>query len=185
MHRKKMTRATSTQSASHQKASSRWYVVQTQPSRDRIATLNLERQAFEIFVPKVLRRKARRLGKPVERLEQLFPGYQFVRLDLDRAQWRSVNGTFGVSRLVMFGDRPAPLARGFVEALIARADGRSVVTFSEPLLEGDRVRVVSGPFDDLIGTLQAKRGVERAIVMMELLSGSTPVELKAENLIRT
>jgi transcription elongation factor/antiterminator RfaH len=179
-----MTRASPVQLLDEQEAGARWYAVQALPSRERIATLNLERQGFETFVPKVFRRTTSRAGRISERLDPLFPGYHFVRLDLDRAQWRSVNGTFGVSRLVMFGDRPAPLARGFVEALLSRADERSIVSFSESFSEGDTVRVVSGPFDDLIGTLIKKRGTERVVVMMQLLSGSTPVELNVANLIR-
>lgn len=162
----------------------RWFVVQIQPSREPVAILNLERQGFEVFAPRVLRTRLSRTRKRTERLEPLFPGYLFVRLDLDRAQWRSVNGTYGVSRLVTFGERPATLTIGFVEALADRANEQAVVAFAENLRAGDRVRVISGPFDDLIGTLESERGPERVVVMMQLLSGTTPVELEAKSLIR-
>ena len=62
-----------------------------------------------------------------------FPGYLFIVLDLTRHQWRSVNGTFGVSRLVMRGDQPHPAPRGVVEALIAAADARGILQLAGKL----------------------------------------------------
>ena len=65
--------------------------------------------------------------------EPIFPRYLFVVLDLDRDRWRSVNGTFGVARLVMMaGDRPQPAPHGVVEALVALADGRDVLRGRSP-----------------------------------------------------
>lgn len=163
--------AISSLGASSAASNALWYAVQTQPSRGHIATLNLERQGFCTFVPMVMRRRMANAGKVFDRLEPLFPAYQFVKLDLERDQWRSINGTLGVSRLVTFGDRPAHLERGFVEALLNNADERSVVGFKEELKAGDQVRVIGGVFDDLIGTLLEKKGGDRVIVLMSLLSG--------------
>jgi transcription antitermination factor NusG len=72
------------------------------------------------FQPK--RRKTVRHARKLSTVEApFFPRYLFIVLDLARHQWGSVNGTFGVSLLVMRGDQPHPVPRGVVEALIAAA----------------------------------------------------------------
>jgi transcription antitermination factor NusG len=49
-----------------------------------------------VFLP--LREKTWRHAHRIEvRRVPFFPGYLFVALDLDHDQWRSVNGTIGVS----------------------------------------------------------------------------------------
>ena len=65
---------------------SRWYVVHTQANGEERARANLERQGFEVYLPRYLkhRRHARRTG-PVRR--PLFPCYLFVRFDRARTPW--------------------------------------------------------------------------------------------------
>ena len=85
-----------------------WYVVQTQANAERKAAFHLERQGFAVYLPQYLRRW-RHARRTELRPAPFFPRYLFVALDLSRDRWRSVNGTFGVSRLVMEGERPQPV----------------------------------------------------------------------------
>src|SRR5215471_1157084 len=119
----------------------RWYAVHTLPFAEARAEHQLRRQEFQTFQPKQHRtiRHARKL-RTVE--APLFPRYLFIVLDLDRHQWRSVNGTFGVSRLVMRGDQPHPVPHGVVEALIAAADGRGILQLADKLRVGWPVRLM-------------------------------------------
>ena len=97
----------------------RWYVAQTQPGREQCALLNLTRQDFTAYLPRW--RKRRSHARKIDTvLAPLFPRYIFVSLDLDNMSWRSVNGTFGVSRMIANGERPAPVPRGVVEAIQSR-----------------------------------------------------------------
>ena len=83
----------------------RWYAVHTLPFAEARAEGQLHRQGFRTFQPK--RHKTVRHARRLSTVEApYFPRYLFIVLDLARHQWRSVNGTFGVSRLVMRGDRP-------------------------------------------------------------------------------
>ena len=85
----------------------RWYVVHALPFAEARAEGQLRNQGFQTFQPKRLKtvRHARRLST-VE--APFFPRYLFIVLDLAYHQWRRVNNTFGVSRLVMRGERPHP-----------------------------------------------------------------------------
>src|SRR5256885_14696986 len=92
---------------------SRWYAVQCQPRRERTAAAHLLNQEFPVFLP--LREKTRRHARKLESVRvPFFPGYLFVRLDLSRDRWRSVNGTLGVVHLVMQGQHPVPAPPGII-----------------------------------------------------------------------
>jgi transcriptional antiterminator RfaH len=147
----------------------RWYVVNTLAHQEDRARVNLARQGYEAWLPRIMRsrRHARRFD--VIRAP-LFPGYLFVRLDLDRQQWRSVRGTFGVRQLIAFSERPAPLPVGFLEALQACANGQDVVHAPEENLRpGQTVRVLSGPLADQVGTLIALDRKERVSLLLRVL----------------
>jgi transcription antitermination factor NusG len=75
----------------------------------------------------------------------------FVVLNPERDRWRSINGTFGVARLVSAHRRPMPVPTGVVEALLANVDE---VRFDRGLKPGQTVRVVAGPFAQFLGVLQ-------------------------------
>ncbi len=158
-----------------------WFAVATQPSRENLAIAQLRRQNFNSFLP--LRRKTvRHARKTSEVCAPLFPGYLFVSFN-ENAKWRSVNGTPGVRHLVSAGERPLPLPPGFVETLLERSDASGLVNFSSTLTPGDKVVVLSGPFAEQIGLLEAADGNGRVRILIELFSTSTPVQMPASNLM--
>lgn len=164
-------------------ASKRWYAVQAQPGRESLALLHLARQNFASFCP--MRSKTRRIGRRrVTAPAPFFPGYLFVSLDLDRCQWRSINGTLGVRRLVMFGTggRPAPLPLGFVERLLELSHGGRLGG-GDQLKAGETVRIVGGPLDDLCGVLDTANDNDRVRVLLSLLGKETRVTLRRDLLI--
>src|SRR5258705_8750848 len=98
-----------------------WYVVQTQINAEMKAAHNLLRQGFEIYLPRYLRRRSH--ARKIEKVAApLFPRYLFVRIDMATQRWRSIQSTFGVSRLVCNGPDPAPIAQQILSSLKARED---------------------------------------------------------------
>lgn len=160
----------------------RWYVARTLPNREGGAASQLAAQGFRVFLPRIARtvrhaRKMRHVRAPA------FPGYLFVELDLDRDRWRSVNGTFGVVRLVGADERPLPVPRGVVESLLDRIDETGVCRFDQGLSTGQRVRVVSGPFVDQLGELVRLDGAGRVRVLLEIMGGRIPAIVRSSDLV--
>ena len=155
--------------------SERWYAVHTHPNREMIARSHLLEQGFKPFLPRYAKtvRHARQL-KTV--MAPLFSRYLFVALDLGRHRWRSVNGTRGVSTLVMQDGLPTPVARGAVEALLERSNDAQILGFDE-LRPGQSVRVVAGPFAEQIGVLERLSGPERVRLLLDMMHGQISVEL--------
>ena len=138
----------------------RWYVAQTHPHAETKASLHLRRQGFDVYLPRYL--KQRRHARRVEKIAApLFPSYLFVTIDLATQRWLSIDSTFGVTRLVRVGDRPASLPRSIIDALKDREDSNGIVQLDRRprFLPGDKIRVVGGAFCDCYGLYE---GMTRA-----------------------
>jgi transcription elongation factor/antiterminator RfaH len=162
--------------------SERWYAVHTLPFAEARAAGQLHRQGFRTFQPKRFKtvRHARRLST-VE--APFFPRYLFIALDLTRHRWRSVNGTFGVSRLVMWGDQPHPVPHGVVEALIAAADARGILQLVGKLQLGDPVRLMAGPFAEQLAILDELDDAGRVRVLLDILGRQVAISTAANNVL--
>ncbi len=154
----------------------RWYAAQTLYRRESGAELQLEAQGFASFLPQITRtvRHARQL-RTVR--TPLFPSYVFVRLDLERDRWRSVNGTYGVARLVMANGRPVPVPRGVVESLLDLRDANGVVRLDNDLSIGQRVELIGGPFARALGDLVRLDGPERVQILLDIMGGKVQVSV--------
>ena len=162
-------------------ANSRWYLAQTQPRAEAKATLNLLRQGFEIYLPRYLkqRRHARRV-EPV--LAPLFPGYLFVAIDINAQRWLSIDSTFGVTRLVRDGDRPAAVPLAVITALKCREDAKGLVVLDQRprFSPGDKIRVLEGSFRDCYGLYDGMSAGERVAILLDLLGRKVRVVLHTD-----
>lgn len=164
----------------------RWYAVHCHACREAGARAHLANQGFRVFLP--LRRKTWRHAHRIEtRYVAFFSGYLFIALDVERHRWRSVNGTFGVRRLVTArGEaRPVPLPAGLVEALLCKIDDRGCLIAGGPLAPGQKVQILSGPFGDRIGELIGLDDTGRVRVLIELLGGRVPAVLSRGEVMAT
>jgi transcription elongation factor/antiterminator RfaH len=160
----------------------RWFLVHTQPKSERKAELHLGAQGFRTHVPQIQKtiRHARQL-RTVQ--APLFPRYLFLILDLGRDRWRSVYSTIGVSSLFTCEDRPVPVPKGVVEALVARTDEAGLALFDAGLTTGQTVRILSGPFADFVGTLERLDAAGRVRVLLTMMGSTVPVALHRSALL--
>lgn len=155
----------------------RWYVVNTQPHQEARADDNLRRQGFYSWLP-LFRRPRKHARRTDYVLAPLFPGYLFVELDPEVERWRSINGTFGVVRLLCNGDTPLAVPDRLVEEIMQRRDGSGLVVLPpRRLVVGKALRVAVGPFADLEGLFQEMLGRERVILLFNLLGRKVRVNV--------
>jgi transcriptional antiterminator RfaH len=158
-----------------------WYVVQTQLNGEAKATQNLLRQGYDIYLPRFLKR--RRHARKVDFVAQpLFPRYVFVAIDMTTQRWRSIQSTFGVSRLVCNGDNPALVPEGVVPALRAREDDKGFVKMDArpAFAPGDKVRVLAGAFMDSAGLFTGLADHDRVSILLDMLGRKVRVLLDAD-----
>jgi transcriptional antiterminator RfaH len=157
-----------------------WYVVQTQPNGEARAETHLRRQGFRTYLPRYLR--SRRHARKTQMVPRpLFPRYLFVGLDLARDRWRSIQSTFGVSQIVLAGEKPAPLPNGVMEEIRGRETGDGYVAIGLPagVKPGSIVRLVDGIFADSEGVLERIADDRRVSILLQLLGREVRVLVPA------
>jgi len=165
----------------HHDRGATWFLAQTKPNSHRIAERNLARQGFRTFLP--LQEETRRTrGKFTTQMRPLFPGYLFVAFDVNRGGWRTVNSTYGITRLVSLGKEPTPVPTDLISQLMLRCDRESGLMTPKPLKPGDEVTVTNGPFADFVATVESIAPDRRICLLMEIMGGQTRVVVAVEQL---
>lgn len=158
------------------KPGERWFATRTQPNRESTAHFHIQRLGFPTFFPTV-RRTVRHARKMRNVRAPLFPGYEFVVLDLSRDRWRSINGAVGVASLVMGAEQPIPAPHGVIETLIAMRENSGPVSFGQDLAVGQKVRILSGPFAETLCRLERLDDRGRVCVLLEIMGGKVAAYL--------
>lgn len=159
-----------------------WYLAQLKPGGFDRAKTNLRRQNFQTFMP-VRATSLRRNGKIVPAQKPLFPGYLFTQVLPDRQNWRAINSTYGVARLVSLGQgKPTPVPADFMTDLFCRTDAEGLLGAPEDLKPGDRVRIISGPFSQQIAEIEAAESKDRVILLMALMGRAVRTQVSAHQL---
>ncbi|MGD2074366.1 MAG: transcriptional activator RfaH [Gammaproteobacteria bacterium] len=126
----------------------RWYVIHTKPRQKTLAADNLQRQSFEIHLPR-LEQIRRDRGKWRRSIEPLFPRYLFIRLALGRDNTAPIRSTRGLTRLVGFTGRPAPVPEAFIDTLSACGAATGLHHPEARFEPGRAVTIVGGPLQGL------------------------------------
>ena len=123
--------------------------------------------------------RSRRHARRIETVRSaLFSGYLFVELDIERAAWRAINGTFGVRRLLADALDPQALPQNFVAALqdAVGTDGLSTAAPAD-LQPGGAVTIAAGPFAECAAVVLRLAPGERVEVLLDVLGGRVPARL--------
>ncbi len=159
------------------KSGERWFAARVLPHRETTAQVQLHRQGFRTFAPKV-RRTVRHARSLRNVLAPLFPGYIFVVLELSIHRWRAVNSTVGVASLIMGAQQPIPVPKGIVETLVAGSEASGLILSHSDLQIGEKVRILSGPFAEALCDLVQLDEKGRVRVLIEIMGAQVPVQLE-------
>jgi transcriptional antiterminator RfaH len=153
-------------------------VIRSKPRAEAVARLNLERQGYRVYFPRI-ERSVRIRGRWTDRIEPLFPRYLFLNLDVGAQSLGPVRSTVGVTQIVRFGADYAAVPEEIVSELMRREDpGTGLHRLQRPVFApGDAVRVLEGPFHGLEGVFECQDGGERVLILLELLGRGARVRL--------
>lgn len=170
-----------------------WYVIHSYSGYEnkvkknlhhRIDSMDMENKIFQVVVPteeEVELKDGQR--RTIER--RVFPGYILVEMILDEDSWYVVRNTPGVTGFVGSGNKPTPLRQDEVDKIIKRMDAE-VPKIKVNFKVGQKVRIVEGPFEDFMGTVD-EIDLERARVrvLVNFFGRETPIELDFLQVERT
>lgn len=159
----------------------RWYVAHTKAGAERLAEGNLERQGFTAYLPRARLRKRGARGVSTVTVP-LFPRYIFIQLDLENAPWRAVNSTYGISRLVSFGERPAHIDDAVIDEIRQREHEDGIVPLTDLVSyePGESVEITHGAFSDRTGIFKCRSDKERVVVLLNLLGRDLSVTVESD-----
>jgi transcription elongation factor/antiterminator RfaH len=141
----------------------------------------LAKKSMEVFLPKVQVRSKRRDRKVMIKVP-LFPGYLFVKTNLEPYEHLEIVKTVGVVRFVGNKDGPIPVPSETIDSLQIMVKGDGSVTTGTRFKKGDRVIVVNGHFAGVVGTFSRYRGKGRVIVNIEALGQYAGVDVDEDDI---
>ena len=153
-----------------------WYAVYTIPRHEKRAAEHFAQRRIESFLPLYSSRRHWKDGSRKVLQLPLFPSYIFVRFALkDRFEVLAVPG---VLSLVSAGTKPACLPDCEIEAMRTGLAGHN----AEPhayLHDGERVRIVRGPFAGMEGILEQSNKHYRIVMTLGQILQSFAIEIDA------
>lgn len=142
----------------------------------RIESMGMAHQIFQIVVPTEEEIEVKE-GKRRTVEKRVFPGYILVQMIMNDDSWYVVRNTPGVTGFVGMGNKPTPLRTEEVSGILKRMEAEAPkvkVTFKP----GQKVRIVDGPFNDFMGTVdEINMDKAKVRVLVSFFGRETPVEL--------
>jgi transcriptional antiterminator RfaH len=159
-----------------------WYCARTKPKHEHIASANLSKMlGLEVFNPCLRVERSTRRGV-VRAIEPLFPCYVFVQCV--SSAWNDIRFVGGVSSLVSFGSRIAPVPDAVIEELKECFEAEEPLDVEDRLFPGAEVSVSDGAFQGfqaiVLRMLPARRRVQ---VLLDILGRPTVVEVDRQSVI--
>ena len=176
-----------------------WYVAYTKPRHERIAETNLNRQAFQAYLPlfktfKMPASKVRNQNdgsntgsaqtpepglKALTSYEPMFPRYLFFRPSSSKQSIAAARSSRGVSHVVSFGSELAQASPHLLQAIREMENRRNSLEPNaiSPFRTGAHVRLRDNPLAGMEGVIHAV-GAKRVLLLMEVLGQRKLVKVK-------
>ncbi len=157
-----------------------WYAIQSHPNKEDFLWEQLRSREIEVFFPRV---RVQTVNPRAKKVKAYFPGYMFVRVDLEALGISTLQWMPQARGLVSFGGEAAVVPDSLIHAIrqrvgeISKAGGE----LFEGLKSGDEDFIHDGPFAGYEAIFDLRvAGSERVRVLLQLLNKTQlPVELDA------
>jgi transcriptional antiterminator NusG len=167
----------------------RWYVVNTYSGHEnkvkeklemRIESMDMQNNIFRVVVPEQTEVEIKD-GNKKEKVKKLFPGYVLVEMVMSDEAWYVVRNTPGVTGFIGSsgkGAKPIPLSASEIDRILGQM-GMSRLELGNEIVEGDRVKIISGPFTSMYGKIESLDFEHQKLkVIIDLFGQDTSVEVE-------
>lgn len=169
-----------------------WYAVHVGPGREFIVQAEYCAEGVPTFLPVRIeyRRQNRYQANKKPVVFSLLPRLLFVGLPPGSERWDRILAPNRATSAIGIGGRPTALRAGVLQEWLSRI-GTGVepppswqhMRSGQEFHEGDKARVVAGPFEGHIIDVESIRG-PRAIALANLLGAEQRVQVRLDNLER-
>ncbi|MFO7623863.1 MAG: transcription termination/antitermination NusG family protein [Anaerolineales bacterium] len=161
-----------------------WYALRTKPRKEDVVWKQILDREYPVFYPRL---KVNPVNPRSKKIRPYFPGYMFVKLDLEKSGLTAFQWMPHTTGLVSFGGEPAAVPESLIHAIRERVEEISAaggIVF-DGLKQGDSVVIDHGPFEGFEAIFDMRLpGTERVRVLLQLLSNQRqlPVEIDASKI---
>jgi transcription antitermination factor NusG len=157
-----------------------WYALRSKPRKEDFVWRQVHSMGIECYYPRL---RVQPVNPRASKVKPYFPGYMFVKADIDQlglSTFRWMPHTIG---LVTFGDEPAIIPDHLLSSIqkrvgeIAAAGGE----LFDGLTPGDEVWIRDGPFTGYEAIFDTRLpGSERVRVLLQLINSKRQVPLELD-----
>ncbi|HNT23457.1 MAG TPA: transcription termination/antitermination NusG family protein [Anaerolineales bacterium] len=160
-----------------------WYALRSKPRKENVLWRQAQEHGFEVFYPRL---RVNPVNPRSQKIKPYFPGYMFVRADVESAGLSTFQWMPHSTGLVCFGGEPSVVPENLIHAIrrrveeIAQAGGEVF----DGLKPGDVIQISYGPFEGYEAIFDARLpGSARVRVLLQLLSERrVPLELDVSHI---
>ena len=159
--------------------SAAWYVLHSKPHKENQLNAYLQSQKLETFYPTL---RVQPVNPRASKIRPYFPGYLFVRADLDEVGLSALQWIPGAIGLVSFDGRPGTVPDHVIRELRQRTERIQAAggLTLDGLKQGDPVRITHGPFAGYEAIFDLRlSGSQRVQVLLEMLGRLVKVRTSA------
>ncbi len=155
-----------------------WYAINSHPNKENLLWKQLELRGFECYFPRI---RVNPVNPRSRKIKPYFPGYLFIKVDLEKTGLSTFNWMPYAKSLVNFEGYPPIVPESLILAIknklsmIERSGGEKFID----LTHGDLVKINTGPFEGYEAIFDIRLdGSERVRILLKMLSDHfIPVEL--------
>ena len=159
-----------------------WFALYVQVNHEKEVAQRLLHKPVECYLP-LLEQWSKRRDRRKKIHVPLFPGYVFVRTEMDNHANVGIVKTPGAVCILRNSEGPLSIPDFQIENLKVMLGNTQASPALHPYLEeGDWVRVIRGPLEGCIGILVRQNpGRGKLVVSMDIIQKSVSVELDSED----
>ena len=146
-----------------------WYALRVKPHKEKSVSHLLQMRKVEMFLPML---RVNPVNPRSAKEKPYFPGYLFIKADLNESGQNAFSWVHGTHGLVSFGDIPAVVPENLIHELRSKIEELNVQEQTRiSIKKGEAVRIVRGPFAGYEAIFDAHiPGSERVQVLLAFLS---------------
>lgn len=157
-----------------------WYVLHTKSKFEGVVFDMLEKKEKEVFLPRIWVRSKRKDRKKMLHAP-LFPGYVFVKTDLEPRDHLDILKTVGAVKLIGTNTGPVPVVEEAINSLKIMVAAEEEVKAGNRFQKGDKVMVISGPFAGVVGIFVKHKGQGSVMVNIDILGQNASAVVDEDN----
>ena len=165
----------------------KWYILNVMAGQEQkiadgikaLAAKNLDKFVEDVLVPckQVIKIKK---GQKVQESQKLFPGYVFIKADLNSNAYNVINAIPKVMGFLGGKNNPQPVDEKKMKDILSLVNNENVDNSKNQIFEiGETLNVIEGPFESFTGTVEDFDAEKQRVRISILIFGrATSVELE-------